>query len=404
MSSISVVRIGPFPDDNDCAKRFRTALVEFFNRTPSNNSSVDNTSADERPHTHQISISNRYFTAQVIFAEFGVSSDVYSEDPSGTKTWSEDGIVLVFDALLSHPKYATSMTASFDVMETIHDQAIESGTAGDLLRLCVGIGNSRMVLNGSADQSVSDKEYEQEYSRRVLWCLDRGYEYVELLDLSEESISSGHDARDKEGFPRVVEAISGTVWTSAVMEQNKQKLLKESYKQTRNDVATSSSSDVCEKTLDDPNKDGTNTYEPPNPLNFHTNSPSSDESDQERERKARLALLAEGSEGSGEVGHGRSDNVVFNDDNIDAAATNTGHLRKETEEERTLNAFEASLREARRIRELAKTGQLSDEERRKRAADAAILIMDIMKGMSDEDDNDDDSSLEDGINPLNILL
>jgi hypothetical protein len=35
MSSISVVRIGPFPDDNECAKRFRTALVEFFNRTQS---------------------------------------------------------------------------------------------------------------------------------------------------------------------------------------------------------------------------------------------------------------------------------------------------------------------------------------------------------------------------------
>jgi len=53
---------------------------------------------------------------------------------------------------------------------------------------------------------------------RVTSCGAWIVEYVEA-DLSEKGISSGHDARDKEGFARIVEAISGTVWSSAVMEK-----------------------------------------------------------------------------------------------------------------------------------------------------------------------------------------
>jgi hypothetical protein len=44
------------------------------------------------------------------------------------------------------------------------------------------------------------------YTRRVLWCLDHGYEYVQV-DLMEYGRSIGHSDREKEGFARIVEAV-----------------------------------------------------------------------------------------------------------------------------------------------------------------------------------------------------
>ena len=41
------------------------------------------------------------------------------------------------------------------------------------------------------------------------------------VDLSEEGLRGGFDVREKDGFARVVEAIGGTVWSSAVMTDAK---------------------------------------------------------------------------------------------------------------------------------------------------------------------------------------
>jgi Alpha and gamma adaptin binding protein p34 len=390
MSHLSILRIGPFPDDNECAAKLRNVLVTYFQQTTTSQRSVvashDSPQLGQSPTAqNQISISNRYFTAEVLFAEIGVesSSCLTGNVDAETKALSEDGLILIFDAELSHPKFATSMSASFDTMESIHDRAVDKGTAGDLLRLCVGIGNSRIARNASssADTSLSEKEYEQEYSRRVLWCLDRGYEYVELLDLSEESIRRGHDVRDKEGFARIVEAISGTVWTSVVMEPKAQIKLHESYVESRSSVLTSDFTPDAEG--ETPNDARLNLYQPPDPKIILSDLADSDETDQEREEKARLALLA-----------GASDEVDTGTEQADNGSSDFPAQKKEMEEERSLNALESSLREARRIRELSKSGELSDEERRQRAADAAMVIMNAMEkmGMYDDDEDDDEDS------------
>jgi Alpha and gamma adaptin binding protein p34 len=387
MSHLSILRIGPFPDDNECAKQLRNVLVRYFQpkTTAIGQSDDSHPSAVSATIENHISISNRYFTAQLMLEEIEIqtSSNLTDRSSSETKALSEDGVILVFDAELSHPKFATSMSASFDTMESVHDRAVENGTAGELLRLCVGIGNSRIARNASAnlDTKLSEKEYEQEYSRRVLWCLDRGYEYVEVLDLSEESIRQGHDVRDKEGFARVVEAISGTVWTSAVMEPKKQQQLQESFKETRSDVRTSDFvPDAYDETSD---ARRLNLYEPPDPKLILSDSAIADETDQEREEKARSALLAEASE-PGDL------------EQTDSSVSDAHARKKELDEERTLNALESSLREARRIRELSKSGQLSDEERRQRAADAAMVIMDAMEKMGKYDDDDDEDEDSEG--------
>jgi Alpha and gamma adaptin binding protein p34 len=388
---VSILRIGPFPIDSEYALHLREAILKYLangTTTPSSaavefNENVSlETVSDEDKQKYQFSITNRYFTADVRLA--GIDHDELSNGTDTTAT-NEDGIILVFDAERSHPKYATSITSSFDAMESIHDQAVKSSQCGELLRLCVSIGNNRVVLYNGVTHELSDKEYEEEYSRRILWCLDHGYEYIEVPDLAD--ISQGHDARDKDGFARIIEAISGTVWTSAVMVSKQQQTLQQSFAETRKDIritATPASSQ--------PDHNANGAYEPPNPLDFPP--VAVDENDQERERKAHEALLADC---ISETAPG--DTVAVDASNGNKAATNALHS-EELQQERAMNALEASLNEARRIRELSKSGQLSDEDRRKRASDAAILIMQTMEQMGfnddeDDDDIDDDNSLAD---------
>eukprot|EP00543_Licmophora_paradoxa_P018034 CAMPEP_0202472894 /NCGR_PEP_ID=MMETSP1360-20130828/89215_1 /ASSEMBLY_ACC=CAM_ASM_000848 /TAXON_ID=515479 /ORGANISM="Licmophora paradoxa, Strain CCMP2313" /LENGTH=55 /DNA_ID=CAMNT_0049099579 /DNA_START=1 /DNA_END=168 /DNA_ORIENTATION=- len=48
------------------------------------------------------------------------------------------------------------------------------------------------------------------------------------------------------------------------------------------------------------------------------------------------------------------------------------------------------MRQASRIRDMSRNGELTDDERRQRAADAAELMMDLMDKMGLEDDGDDE--------------
>ena len=52
----------------------------------------------------------------------------------------------------------------------------------------------------------------------MLWCLDRGYEYVEV-DVTPEGMTGGFEERDKDGYARVVEAIGTCMWSSHVMKR-----------------------------------------------------------------------------------------------------------------------------------------------------------------------------------------
>jgi hypothetical protein len=131
---------------------------------------------------------------------------------SASLSHQEDGIILVFDALQANPDLETG--TPFDVLNVLHDNSTASTDVGDLLRLCVAVSMGPK----SPEELRGQNTHEQEYSKRILWCLDRGYEYVEV-DLSAEGQRTGHDERDKEGFARIIEAIQGTVWSSAVMKK-----------------------------------------------------------------------------------------------------------------------------------------------------------------------------------------
>ncbi|KAL7465317.1 hypothetical protein ACHAXS_005640 [Conticribra weissflogii] len=367
-SSLSVLRIGPSSDYNGYADKLRSALVSHFAGAVS----------DARPNAADtLTVSNRYFDAPVLLAPLHLSADTLAGQIGPSKSachLHEDGIILVFDA--SPTSSSCSSAAAFDALGPIHASAEETDRAGDLLRLCIG-SSVRPPGPPPDGDAQTRKEYEMEYSRRVLWCLDRGYEYLEV-DFSSDGLRRGMDDRDKEGFARVVEAISCCMWSSHVMKDRNGNV----HGNGRKEPAA---------------REGTET----------TASPVNDA---ERESAARAALLRDVPDPSS-----RTDPKTNQDDHI--ASQQRKQTQRMKQQEAAFHELEHVLEEAKRIRaasalchENRDNGNgtekgaaiMSDEERRRKAGDTAMKLMDILDrlGMDDDEDGDsfgDDDSASSGI-------
>eukprot|EP01036_Dinobryon_divergens_P025324 gene25324-33855_t len=58
-------------------------------------------------------------------------------------------------------------------------------------------------------ESEDDSRYGDVLGEYSLWCIDHGFEMIEI---SKSNISDSYDSRDKVGLPRVMEAIESTIW------------------------------------------------------------------------------------------------------------------------------------------------------------------------------------------------
>lgn len=326
MVETSVLRIGP-PEHNATSTILKNALISHFRDSESQQ--VDDANG--------ITISNRYFTAQVALAELGSTPAAESRQ--------EDGIILVFDSLQSNPDLTTN--SPFDGLAQAHESAETLEQCGDLLRLCVGVHIGELSAS-----ELRGKKHEDEFSRRVLWCLDHGYEYVEA-DLSEDGRLKGHDERDKDGYARIVEAISGTVWSSAKMGQKKKQQLKIEREQASEQV-----------------RDVGSNYEPPSAATLGKNPFS----------------LEDESKGAGE----QPAESVYLDEAKDDEETK--QRLQEREQEKIFDNLEGLMRQASQIREMSRSGQLTDDERRQRAGDAATVMMNLMSQLDfgEEDSSDEE--------------
>jgi len=294
----------------------------------------------------------------------------------------EDGIILVFDENAT----AANPQTSFDALHPVHDKAMSLSTPpGDLLRLVVG-------LSLSSGTTVLDDD---EYSRRILWCLDRGYEYVPSVDLSD--LTKGHDERDKEGFARIVEAIAGTVWSSAVMKPKQSQQLKASYAQEKQRQQESKEE-----------KEPENLYVPPDPslLGGHVKPSETQEeeskqeptlTDEQRTELAQKALLQEDGVDTSNADNDIEDRYLPVADDDATPLPSAEERAKEREQERQFDQLDSALRQAANIRELSQSGNLSDEQRRQRAGDAAMLLMNLMMGMDDDEDDEEEEEEENSI-------
>ena len=317
----STLRIG-FGDSDITGSILCNAICSFFWKK----------NGKEKNEKNVIEISNRYFDAKVVLKELMMEDD---ESQVRVDDEKEDGILLAFvDESGCNP-------VPFDTLTMIHERAEDIGQCGDLLRLCVGITFT------SVDTLLQEqkKEYEEEYSRRVLWCLDRGYEYIEA-DLSEQGQITGHDLREKDGFARIIEAMNGTVWSSSIRKTPKPTTLKT---QPTPSIQT--------------NKPQTTTT-----IEEKKALPSNPTNEQIKEQKEESNTTTTKS---------------INDD------TNN-QKSEENKEDIFIDEFEEVMKEASRIRSASKSGQLSDEERRQRAGDAASALMGLLDRMGFDDDDDDD--------------
>jgi hypothetical protein len=373
MATASILRIGP-SENSLSANVLTKALISYFHQ----NSSIDESdAANTTAVTATINtesclrLQNKYFTANVLLKDIDNQLDDddnnNNNNKASTAITKEDGIILVFDALQSNPDRAPTdgdRFITFDSLSATHEQAERNDTCGDLLRLCVGVSWGEY----SPEELRGSKNAEKEYSRRILWCLDRGYEYVEA-DLSPEGQAKGHHQRDKDGFARIVEAIQGTMWSSAVVDSNRSNELKTSY---RNDMAALKHTTVSNSEEKEETKE--TIYQPPNPSllppwsNNNQNTPSNSEETHDEVASAGVSTLV--------------DPTMVETSDIMA------QLREDLEAEKLFDKMEGLLKEASQIRAASKDGTMSDNERRERAGEAALALVNLMGQFGMEDDEE----------------
>lgn len=373
-SCVSVLRLGG--PNSDVADLLKTALLTYLDQQQQQQAGD---SASLTSSVSLVTLHNKYFSATIRIMELFQEVDVpgsgsgsdsdpttgntnhdHANEPnefSASLSHQEDGIILVFDALQANPDLETG--TPFDVLNVLHDNSTASTDVGDLLRLCVAVSMGPK----SPEELRGQNTHEQEYSKRILWCLDRGYEYVEV-DLSAEGQRTGHDERDKEGFARIIEAIQGTVWSSAVMKK-------------QSDVASQQ-----EEQGDNPRESTLQDHDAQTPSQMVDNQPTV-------EYEPPTSDLLVGGIGEPPAEHLLSDDNYYLDEPAtkEEAELRASHIN----DAQAFQELELLMKEATRIRDMSRNGDLSDDDRRKRAADAATLMMGLMEQMGIDDTDGDDS-------------
>ena len=388
-----------------------------------------NIGASDNDDNCHITIRNKYFSADVTLKDLALVEEgegglqqhnQHPQDPG--IILKEDGLILVFDALQSNPDKQHEHDdpgCSFDSLQSIHQKAVDNNTCGDLLRLCIGV--TVVDVSSSTPSDIRGKDHEQEYSRRVLWCLDRGYEYIEA-DISEGGQRKGHDDIDKDGFARVVEAFTTTMWSSAIMSKSKTTELSNSLRKDKltiqqqqqhpqkqqninrsiNKNINDNDPKLNEEILTNKNKMEEfteNQYIPPDPslLSLTVVSTFDKQQQQQQQQQHHQNNSIEKSCTTTEALFGLKENATVDDNEDEDGNSNTS--QQDMEAEQLFGRMEYMLKEASQIRQASKSGHLSDDERRERAGDAALALVNLMDhfGLDDDaSDDDGDSSEDDG--------
>ena len=345
--SISTLRIGPAgplagqssgsDTSESAASILRSALLSHYACVSSSSSS----SSSSNDSNTTMTIDNKYFTARVALTDI----DLASGAPSEAGDAKEDGLILVFhDAVAGR-------AAPLDALASVHSAAEASNQAGDLLRLLVAV-----TMGPVPDKTT--KEAEEEYSRRVLWCLDRGYEYVEA-DCSEVGLKAGHDEREKDGFARVAEAVGGTVWSSALNKPREQRGAAAALAKVEAELKEKEEQEGEKGKAESSEKAATNTSEakaeaPPTAADAFPVPP------EPRRESSR----------NGDDGDNDGEDTFFFE-NLDSV-----------------------MAQVRSISSQARSGALTDEERRMKASDAAVALMGALEKMGFDDDGSSSASGE----------
>ena len=376
MSNQSILRIGPIGASNGCsATLLRDALLRHFRPDGGGGGGGGDAGGgdgDVGNNGNMLAISNRYFDASVLL--LGLHQSHLDDGGGGAVPPEEDGVLLVFDDVpirdVDGEEGAPTPFVSFDSLDRIHGDAVaRNPPMGDLLRLCIGA----TATASSADDPPT--VVEDEYSRRVLWCLDRGYEYVSV-DMSEVGTTAGFDRRDKDGYARVIEAVETCMWSCRVMREGGG-----GGRGREGGVRSGGDVSVAARGGDEGPTESAVAMATPTATASPADATTA-ATDAEREKAAVASLMkvanADDGDGDCEDAPPRSDRET----------QPRPHSRQN--EEVAFHQLERMLTEARCIREASRGNQMSDEERRARAGDAAMKLMGLLDQLGFDDDDDDD--------------
>jgi hypothetical protein len=248
--------------------------------------------------SHQLLIENKYYTAQLSAHLFPSSWN-----PSTDDDLEYEAIVIIEDDV---------------AVESDPFKEIGGYVSDRSLALCVRIfyQEDESCLTDTARENL------------VLWSIDHGFEFIEVYN---SSLFQDVKARDKNGLPRVMEALQSVIWSS----MKKVSKLKSATVESAVTIDNSS-------------------FPPPPPQLNETVVIT------EAAEESHYLLLKENGE--------QVDNT-------------------ENEDEKLLDTFASALEHAHIIRDQAIRGEISDQERRDNAAALAMKLMEMM-GMDDDSDGD----------------
>ena len=197
-----------------------------------------------------------------------------------------------------------------------------------------------LVLLNTTENIVEAKR-----EKYFLWALDNSFE---LIDINMSKLLDTFNDREKEGLPRLIEAIEATNWSSVAKKNNDTRTSATANVSLLTHVSTDliSSSLTCSP-----------QRQPVVTAHMNTSNDTTDES-----KPVVFANIPELSEPAASTYSGAEDEIMTTYSNI--------------------------VEEARRLREDVMAGTVSDEERRNKAAECALKFAQMMN--FDEESSDDD--------------
>lgn len=220
--------------------------------------------------------------------------------------------------------------------------------------------STRLMVQMSDDPDAADDN--REASLALMWCLDNGFE---LIPVSRKSPFQTWGEREKEHIPRVLEALESTLWST--MEKH----APSTHTDTQQGAAQSTEDESA------PSSVSTGAGALAADASCSTGERRQDEPEaREKDFERLYSFLQKGQDREGDDDEGAGD---------------TGEN----------DAIFSFIDEARRVREAALSGNMTDEERRANAAKAAERLAALMfAGDEDEDEGEDGDEKDQSITPV----
>lgn len=223
------------------------------------------------------------------------------------------------------------------------------------------------------------------------WCISRCIELIEM-DLSDPT--SGHAEREKEGFPRLVEALQSNMWSSMV--QTGGKAAEPKTKTMLLSMPSPPAADAPRAGSSGPGP-GPDTAAPLSSVADRKGSPPSGSGSSRDEPQASGAAPAPAAEGTPAAGHADSGQAHAVAAASDDQAGRQRHGQQDGRQEKearpqpaavdalaSLDSFDSMLSQVQEIRSQA--AGMPDDVRRARAAEMAMRLMTLIGDGDDEED------------------